>query len=656
MRAPPLLPGAALLLWGTCSGHVWLAAALALVLEGVQRVPQRWALARRDFEQLADLSSLALAGALSWLLAQSRHFPNSLASVLAWLPAFYFALILAQRASTAQRVPLSALFWSLRKRAPAAESGVALDYGYAALCVLSAAAANLRAVWFFPAVCVLCIYALWPARARRVRLARWGAMCAAAAGLAFVLQAALAGLQHKVEEAVLEWLTARWDAQADPYRAHTAIGDVGRVKLSDRIVLRVRMPEAGAAGQSAPLLRTASYQRFTAGGWLAREQNFARLQDEGARWAIAAGAGRPVEVSAWLTAGRALLALPGGTYRLDGLRVERAERNALGALRVAEGPDPLFYRAWFDAAAATDAPPQSDDLDVPDPLHDTLEQVAREIGAGDDAGGFAERTRRFFAERFRYSLSLTSATGEGRDLARFLLQERHGHCEYFATATALLLRHAGIPTRYAVGYAVHEYSPLEGQYVVRRRDAHAWTLVWLGGRWVDVDTTPGTWYAEEAQERSLLQPVSDLFSWINYRLAAWRTAEGERSDVPMLVLAGMLAALLAWRLYRQRVPVMRPAAQAKPVGAGVHSALQPLLDELARHGCVRRADVPLLRWVRELPLNDEETRAMLLQAVRLHYALRFGAGVVQPVMQQRLQARVNELIERLQAASRRSSA
>jgi transglutaminase-like putative cysteine protease len=43
-------------------------------------------------------------------------------------------------------------------------------------------------------------------------------------------------------------------------------------------------------------------------------------------------------------------------------------------------------------------------------------------------------------------------------LARFLLRTRSGHCEYFATATVLLLRQLGIPARYAVGYAVHEAS------------------------------------------------------------------------------------------------------------------------------------------------------------------------------------------------------
>src|SRR4029077_6554167 len=83
-------------------------------------------------------------------------------------------------------------------------------------------------------------------------------------------------------------------------------------------------------------------------------------------------------------------------------------------------------------------------------------------------------------------------------LARFLLRTRSGHCEYFATATVLLLRALDIPARYAVGYAVHESS--HNGFVVRQRDAHAWCLVWNPNTrsWLDFDTTPPSWMDEEA--------------------------------------------------------------------------------------------------------------------------------------------------------------
>jgi hypothetical protein len=651
MRPPPLLLAAALLFWGACTGKLMLAAGMAVALEGVQRSTQRWALSRRDFEIVADLCTLALAGMLSYLFAQTRHFPNSLAAVLVWLPVFYGALMLAQHASQAGRVPLSALLWSLRRERltqAAEDAGVSVDFAYASLCVVAAGAANLRSPWFFAGACALGLYALWPARRAGDAPVRWAAVATCAVALGYGFQYGVSALQSRVEEAMLEWLAERWEAQGDPYRAHTAIGDLGRVKLSDRIVLRVRGPGSGQRRAPLPLLRTASYQRYAAGGWLARNHAFTALEGRGDTWHIGAGAGGSVEVSTWLAEGRALLALPAGTYRLDGLQVERAERNPLGAVRVALGPDPLVYRASFDARAQAEAAPDEDDLDVPASLEPLLARVAGEIGVQRDARGFVDRLAGFFATRFAYSLSLTSADGQARDLARFLQTDRRGHCEYFASATVLLLRQAGIPARYAVGYSVNEYSPLEGQYLARRRDAHAWALAWIDGRWVDVDTTPATWFAEEARDASLMQPVYDLLSWLNYRLAQSRSGDSAGpGKTPLVALAGLLAVALAWRMYRQRARVAANPGAARPAATATASQLQPVLDALARDGHVRPPGMPLLRWAQELPLADPGTRDMLIAAVRLQYAVRFDLNGPKPDTHTALREAVARLTARL---------
>jgi transglutaminase-like putative cysteine protease/protein-S-isoprenylcysteine O-methyltransferase Ste14 len=630
MRPPPLLIAGALLFWGACTGKLVLAAAMAAALEGMQRSAHRWELSRRDFETIADLCTLALAGVLSYLFAQTRHFPGSLAAVLVWLPVFYCALVLAQRASSAGRLPLSALLWSLRSRraaSAAAQTGMSLDFLYASLCVVAAGAANVRSPWFFAGACALCLYALWPARRTGDVRARWAAAAGCAVALGFGIQYGISALQSRVEEAVLEWLTARWEAQADPYRAHTAIGDLGRVKLSDRIVLRVSRRSSASPDAPLPLLRTASYQRYAAGGWLARNHPFTALASRERTWDIAPGSGGSLEVSTWLAEGRALLALPAGTYRLDGLQVERAERNPLGAVRVALGPDPLVYRASFDARAQTEAGPGEEDLHVPASLEPLLARIAAEVGLQTDAQRFVDRLAGFFATRFAYSLSLTSADGEARDLARFLETDRRGHCEYFATAAVLMLRQAGIPARYAVGYSVNEYSPLEGQYLARRRDAHAWALAWVDGRWVDVDTTPGNWFAEESRDASPMQPLYDLLSWLNYRLAQWRSRDsGDQATAPMLALAGLLAGVLGWRLYRQRARVATKPGSTPQATTAAASPLQSALDALARDGHVRPPGMPLLRWAKELPLADAQAHSLLLDAVRLQYALRFDVG------------------------------
>jgi len=141
-----------------------------------------------------------------------------------------------------------------------------------------------------------------------------------------------------------------------------------------------------------------------------------------------------------------VLPLPLGTYRLEGLNVAGVERNALGTVRVEQGPDSLGFSAHVDPQARTDAAPGPADLKVIAALEPMLETVAREIGLRDaGAAQSARAVQAFFASRYAYSLQLDDGRRAGRSLRQFLLEDRRGHCEYFATATVLLLRHAGVP-------------------------------------------------------------------------------------------------------------------------------------------------------------------------------------------------------------------
>ena len=58
------------------------------------------------------------------------------------------------------------------------------------------------------------------------------------------------------------------------------------------------------------------------------------------------------------------------------------------------------------------------------------------------------------------------------------MKTKAGHCEYFATATVLLLREVGVRARYVTGYAVPESAREGDNYIIRERHAHAWALVY----------------------------------------------------------------------------------------------------------------------------------------------------------------------------------
>jgi len=87
----------------------------------------------------------------------------------------------------------------------------------------------------------------------------------------------------------------------------------------------------------------------------------------------------------------------------------------------------------------------------------------------------------------------TLFVGRGGDspIETFLFDTRRGHCEYFASAMALMLRAEGIPSRVVTGFYGAEWSPWEGSWIVRQSNAHAWVEAWIDGEgWRTYDPTP----------------------------------------------------------------------------------------------------------------------------------------------------------------------
>ncbi len=100
---------------------------------------------------------------------------------------------------------------------------------------------------------------------------------------------------------------------------------------------------------------------------------------------------------------------------------------------------------------------------------------------------------RFFEQQlaysgyYRYSLAGVTRNVALDPVVDFLTEHPEGHCEYFATALALLLRCQGIPSRIVIGYKTYDYNTLGHFYQVRQRDAHAWVEVYLAPNQITQD-------------------------------------------------------------------------------------------------------------------------------------------------------------------------
>lgn len=136
-------------------------------------------------------------------------------------------------------------------------------------------------------------------------------------------------------------------------------------------------------------------------------------------------------------------------------------------------------------------------LQIPEELMGFLEEyraqngldVSMELGEG-SYELFLARLKEVLESRCRYTLK-PEPLPEGEDFTRyFLTQSKTGYCVHFATAAVMLCRSAGIPARYAEGYAVP--SGYNGVWIdVPDKNAHAWLEVYYSGTgWVPMEVTP----------------------------------------------------------------------------------------------------------------------------------------------------------------------
>lgn len=675
MKPPPFLLGAALLFWGWQSGLLLPGMVMAAVLESARFVKTRWELGEEDLRRLWTFCALLTLGALVYAFTANdgpSNFstfiqnPNpatqggagvstsrTSAALIRWLPMLFFLFVAAQAYNTRDTVPLAAISLIHRRRRlqarrrgqpPPPEREVPVGYPYFAVCLLGASVHAPQGGWFdsfYWGLCGLLAWALWAQRSRRFSLAVWAGALLIAIGLGFAGQRGVAQLLGVLQNLNVQWLAQLMRPGTDADQSRTALGRIGELKLSPRIVVRLQVKE----GSEPPeYLREASYRTYgseiwRAGGGTNGFDAVSETAPDSATWVLVPGKTNLASVriasylNGWKDGTRAgLLPLPRTSGQLEQLRAFTLEKNATGSV-LATGPGLVVFDALYGPGAAMDSPAVPvDDLSVPDRERPVLRQVAADWQL--DANDLAQTLRTLhnqFADNFTYS------TWQGRrrfsrtndtPLTRFLLKTRRGHCEYFATATVLLLRQAGFPARYAVGYAVHEGSGRK--YVVRQRDAHAWCLVWDAqrGEWLDFDTTPASWIEAERAGFSPWLWVSDAWSRLRYEFAKVWWGQTNLRQYLLWSLVPMLAVLLFQILFRRgrrRRPSGYLDGPTSAVWPGLDSEFYLLEQRLAGRGVPREMGEPLSDWLERAAraTGREDLRPRLRDLLRLHYRYRF---------------------------------
>jgi transglutaminase-like putative cysteine protease len=694
MKPPPFLLGAALLFWGWQTDFVLPAMLMALILESPRWTKLRWELGDEDFSRIWIFCTLLfLASAIYAFTANEGPadfrglFENpgfltqrnagassakTAAAMVRWLPMIFFFFMAAQVYSAREGIPMETISLILRRRWRRARKAglptppsqvVNISYPYFAICLFAACVHNREDGYFFWGLCALLAWALWSQRCRRFSVVLWAVLLTLAIALGYGGQRGISHLQRYLETLNAQWLVGFARRDIDPGRNRTALGQIGSVKTSGKIVIRLETKPQVAP---PPLLREASYRTFKVHTWYSgspkSEETIVASQTNPETWVLLANKTNTasVQIACYLETGKrfggnrtGLLPLASGSGQLDHLPAYLLYKNQTGGVR-AEGPGLVMFEDRYGEGETIDSPPEREDNLIPDKEKAAVEQVVAELGlAGKSMEQKVSALKQFFQNEFSYRTwqdrDRSSRIGE-TPLARFLLRTRKGHCEYFATATVLLLRQLEIPARYAIGYAVHENSG--NQYVIRQRDGHAWCIYWDETKkiWRDFDTTPASWVKAEARH-SIFQSLSDAWSRLKFEIAKLRWGHSHIRQYLLWFLAPVLGVLLFQIISRSRRRREEHQDRMKePAWPGLDSEFYQLERRIASFGLGRQKSEPLSEWL-ERSMRQPAVQAAqypLQELLRLHYRYRFDPQGLSVAERRQLRSTVQECLAKVQ--------
>ena len=478
---------------------------------------------------------------------------------------------------------------------------------------------------------------------------------------------------------------------------NVTLGQIGQLKGNNEIFMHVRVEQGSNQPPAGLRWRGVALDEFTGKGWKksAVAERFERKVSDSGFFKV----GTTEDLSR-LTA-QTFIVEPVDTPVLFGAPRVLAVQGRLPFVRVdTEGAvqtrphdqERLVYRVFSDTTEpsanmlrldrfdyATDSKRY---LELPANLDPRITSLAKEIIRESSARTGYDKARGIESYlRTHYAYTLELKAGGPDPLADFLFNVRAGHCEYFATALAVMLRTQGIATRVVNGFLPGEYNDAASAYTVRQSDAHSWVEAFFPqtNSWVTLDPTPPA--GRMARTRSGLAGLLSKYSealdlaWFQYvvgydkqeqrslvtslrkQLLDFRRASSERYDQarkvlpslvrPMLVALLLIGILLMLLFITRRVSTMgwRRGLKIWRTGREPESSridfYERLLSLLAKRGYKREPH--------QTPLEF----ASLVGAIEVgivtgaYNRVRFGRQKLSPAEERELQVALAKLEEDL---------
>lgn len=331
-------------------------------------------------------------------------------------------------------------------------------------------------------------------------------------------------------------------------------------------------------------------------------------------------------------------------------------------------------------------------LEIPQYSPRIAQRVADVIRGIDSPFLQARALEAYLRNNYGYSLEMEPCPPDRDPVEFFLFDMKRGHCEYFASALAIMMRYAKIPARVVNGFQRGDINPFNGVIVVRQSDAHSWVeACFVKSGWVEFDATPPVREPDRSRYLAFLEnlfesveflwiqdvvnyDISDqvqllrslrsgaadwrqtvartlkrIQEWLNDRLAvAWlRAADLAEARGGALAAAGAAVLLVLgalWGLRRRFGDSGRRLRRESGTGRTAGLVYQRFLKLAARAGFRKEARETPREFARRV--GDALPAGLVLEFTDLYYELRFNphSATAQIV------PRLDRLIRRIEAA------
>ncbi len=367
----------------------------------------------------------------------------------------------------------------------------------------------------------------------------------------------------------------------------------------------------------------------------------------------------------------AVVFLPGEAVALDVLTRDRMPyrmrtvltRDPTGQLRYSTTErEGLTYRVYLPPRGliVPERTPErflSRYLTLPDELSPRVRSLATKVTSGQETPlEIASALEQHLRKGYRYDLE--SPSGSAADpLDHFLFESKRGHCEFYSTAMAMMLRVRGVPSRNVTGFVGGTYNRFGDFYAVRQGDAHSWVEAYLPERgWIRFDPTPPSSAEPQARTQGLVALVREMLeaaseNWrqnvegfdVEKQLGLARTlrelfkkgdsqAEGaavlsklnSRRAVVALCGVALIAVGVHFFRRRRRAPVEDDARALSAAANRSIELYRRLESALAARGVPRPTATPPLTHARALVEAGHPTGEEALALTRLYLRARFA--------------------------------